>query len=714
MADNLIALLLDAHKVATGGQAKIFGVEIGIVTNVQDPGKQGRVKLCFPWLPGNPESGWARVVQPAAGAGRGFYWIPEVNDEVLVAFERGEANRPFVVGALWNGKDKPMEGAYTDENTTRMIQTKSGHQLILDDAKDAERIVIADKSGKRTLTFDVANKKLLVEAAEGDIVLRAEKKIVIDCEDLEVKTSKTGKMEVGSTFDLKVAEKAQISAGPRMNLQGQRVNLNSSSSAAAVAALALAAARALAAAVASAAAGDSGAAGTGGSGAGNAAAGSAGAGPAGGNLSSDVVTPAPAAPGAGDAPGAQATEAATAADELDVQLVNPAGTPQESVSVELTLPDGDLRTASTDSQGHLRLEGLTVSGNARLNLPGLKAIQADASTASRVRYVSGGVDVPIGSATVVELPAVVRRARLTGMHFDTGKTFLLPSAMDGMRRLVELYGSFKEISGLVNGHTDRQGKGGVDAAKDPGAAALNLGLSNERAEAVKAFLLQKPGDWTRFYSGTRFSAAWGVREDQLMLGTVTPKGSETPFLSPLQADGVAGPATVAACKAFQQSRLLSVTGHPDAQTRRELVDAYMKLEGTSLDGKATLLTHGCGMTHPLPETEGDRQLTPEQRAEAQPDQPVNRRVEVFLFDGEVAPLPQASCPAGGCKEYAAWSETLALDVQLDENAAPEVTIEEFTARAADADGANAQPDGQTESPQQANDAAPPPPAPDSL
>src|SRR5262249_6123182 len=146
--------------------------------NVQDPEQQGRVKVCLPRLPGKPESDWVRVAQPSAGPGRGFYWLPQVNDEGLIAFERGETRLPYVVGALWNGKDKPMEGAYQDENTTHKIQTKSGHQIVLDDAKDAEKIIVADKSGKRTLTFDVKNKKLLIEAAEGDVEIKAAKKIV--------------------------------------------------------------------------------------------------------------------------------------------------------------------------------------------------------------------------------------------------------------------------------------------------------------------------------------------------------------------------------------------------------------------------------------------------------------------------------------------------------------------------------------------------------
>jgi uncharacterized protein involved in type VI secretion and phage assembly len=226
MAENLYKLIQKAQETASTADSKMFGVEVGLVTNVKDDKKLGRVKVCFPRLPGKPESDWVRVVQPAAGAGRGFYWIPHVNDEVLIAFERGEAHRPYVIGSLWNGKDKPMSKAYTDENTTIMLQTKSGHQIILDDKKDAEKIIIADKSGNRTLTFDVKNKKFIVEAKEGDIELHAEKKIIIECEDLEIKTKKTGKIDIGTTFDLNVSDKAKIKAGPQLSIKASRVNIN--------------------------------------------------------------------------------------------------------------------------------------------------------------------------------------------------------------------------------------------------------------------------------------------------------------------------------------------------------------------------------------------------------------------------------------------------------------------------------------------------------
>jgi len=202
---------------------------VALVTNVGDPDKLGRVKVCVPRLPGKPESDWVRVAQPAAGAGRGFYWLPHVNDEVLIAFERGDPNHPFILGSLWNGKDKPMKNAFDKDNTIQMIQTKSGHQITLYDKNGEEKIVIADKSGKRTVTFDVKAKKFLIEAKEGDVEINAEKKIVLQCEDLEIKTKKTGKLDVGSTFDLKVSDKASFKAGPQLNIKASKVQLNPSS-----------------------------------------------------------------------------------------------------------------------------------------------------------------------------------------------------------------------------------------------------------------------------------------------------------------------------------------------------------------------------------------------------------------------------------------------------------------------------------------------------
>ncbi len=224
--ESIYKLIEKAQETASTADAKQFGVEIGIVTSTKDPDKLGRIKVCFPRLPGKPEGDWCRVAQPSAGAGRGFYWVPQVSDEVLVAFVRGEAHMPIVIGSLWNGKDKPMQSAYTDDNTKVMVQTPSGHQVTFDDKGGQEKIVIADKSGKRTMTFDVKQKKFLIQDDEGDIEIKAKKKIRLECEDLEIKTSKSGKMDIGSTFDLNVKDKASFKAGPQLNIKASRVNIN--------------------------------------------------------------------------------------------------------------------------------------------------------------------------------------------------------------------------------------------------------------------------------------------------------------------------------------------------------------------------------------------------------------------------------------------------------------------------------------------------------
>src|SRR5262249_39229390 len=91
---------------------RFYGVVVGVVTNNQDPDDMHRVKVRFPWLSKDTErveSNWARVAAPMTGRGRGQYFLPEVDDEVLVAFEHGQIDHPFVIGSLWNGQDTPPD-----------------------------------------------------------------------------------------------------------------------------------------------------------------------------------------------------------------------------------------------------------------------------------------------------------------------------------------------------------------------------------------------------------------------------------------------------------------------------------------------------------------------------------------------------------------------------------------------------------------------------
>ena len=114
-------------------EGRLYGVVFGIVTNNKDPEGLGRVKVKLPWMADELESNWARVVTPMAGAQRGIYFLPEVDDEVLVAFEHGSAEHPYVLGALWNGKDKPPESNSDGKNNTRTIRSRSGHVIRLTD-----------------------------------------------------------------------------------------------------------------------------------------------------------------------------------------------------------------------------------------------------------------------------------------------------------------------------------------------------------------------------------------------------------------------------------------------------------------------------------------------------------------------------------------------------------------------------------------------------
>jgi phage baseplate assembly protein V len=109
--------------------SSINGVVVGIVTNV----RKGAVKVKFPWLheedADEKESNWARVATAMAGNDMGTFLMPEVGDEVLVAFDHGDFNSPYVIGSLWNGKDKPPE----DDCKKRVIKTKSGLKITFDD-----------------------------------------------------------------------------------------------------------------------------------------------------------------------------------------------------------------------------------------------------------------------------------------------------------------------------------------------------------------------------------------------------------------------------------------------------------------------------------------------------------------------------------------------------------------------------------------------------
>jgi len=188
---------------------KISGVVIGVVSKNKDDDGLGRVKVIFPWLSETEESQWARVATLMAGYDkdkskpRGTFFLPEVGDEVLVAFEQGDRDRPYVIGVLWSGVDKPPLTNSDGKNSVRLIQSRSGHQITLDDTDGSEKIEITDKTGKNSIVWDAAENTITI-TAEKDIVLKAPSgKICLDAKELELKSSANTTAEATGTMTVK-------------------------------------------------------------------------------------------------------------------------------------------------------------------------------------------------------------------------------------------------------------------------------------------------------------------------------------------------------------------------------------------------------------------------------------------------------------------------------------------------------------------------------
>lgn len=188
-------------EARTALASRIAGVVVAVVTNTQDPEGLARVKLRFPWLSDQDESPWARVACLMAGASRGAYFLPEVDDEVLVAFEQGDVRLPYVIGALWNGKDLPPAKNEDGKNDVRMIKSRSGHVVRLNDKDGAETVEIVDKSGKNMLVIDTAKNTIAI-TSEQDIVLSAAKgKVTLDAKELVLKASGKAVLQ-GATVEI--------------------------------------------------------------------------------------------------------------------------------------------------------------------------------------------------------------------------------------------------------------------------------------------------------------------------------------------------------------------------------------------------------------------------------------------------------------------------------------------------------------------------------
>jgi len=145
---------------------RFYGMKHGIVTDVNDSdGKEGRIKVQFPWFDDQMETEWCRVLQLYAGNGYGAFFVPEVGDEVLVAFVDGDMRLPIILGGLYNGKDKPPTYR-SDSQDQKMIRTKGNHELLFDDSSGSQQVHIKTAAGHIVL-LDDAGKTASVKSQGG-------------------------------------------------------------------------------------------------------------------------------------------------------------------------------------------------------------------------------------------------------------------------------------------------------------------------------------------------------------------------------------------------------------------------------------------------------------------------------------------------------------------------------------------------------------------
>jgi uncharacterized protein involved in type VI secretion and phage assembly len=258
--------------------ASIYGAYVGLVTDNVHPEGDYRVRVKFPTLPNDDQSWWCRIATFGASAGgMGAFFLPEVNDEVVVVFLNGDFNQGIVIGGVWNGVDKPAYSnkdaqSKTDryqsndakfklkseakKNDIRSISTRKKHELVFNDnasepgvvlsSGQKHRIVLNDKDNQPTqieiydgkeenyILIDNKNKKITIETKTGDMLFKAKNTIRLECTTLETESSKETKMKVGTNFEMKASSNmtlkasgsGDIESSGTMTIKGSTVNIN--------------------------------------------------------------------------------------------------------------------------------------------------------------------------------------------------------------------------------------------------------------------------------------------------------------------------------------------------------------------------------------------------------------------------------------------------------------------------------------------------------
>lgn len=175
-----------------------YGLYPGIVSDNQDPDGQGRVRVRLPWAPDASDryDAWARLATTMAGGDRGTWFVPDVDDEVLVGFGGGDPDHPYVVGALWNGRDgAPVQ--MDADNNVKAIVSREDIRIVLDDSRGAVVLTLSTPGG-RTVTLSDSASSLRLEDGNGNAVELAPSGITITAASRLSINAATISIEAGS------------------------------------------------------------------------------------------------------------------------------------------------------------------------------------------------------------------------------------------------------------------------------------------------------------------------------------------------------------------------------------------------------------------------------------------------------------------------------------------------------------------------------------
>ena len=207
---------------ASAGGQPINGVVVALVTDNNDPNNGARVKLKFPWLDDNYESDWTRLTQLGAGPNSGAVWIPEVNDEVLVAFEFGDIRRPYVIGSLYNGQDTPNLGSGLFDNgkvKRRGMISRKGHQFLFFDDSSKAGVAIISSDGNLKISLNETNSEIHI-SSQGKVHVESQQDMIMESQGNLKLTAQQGiTLEAQTDLKLEGTSSATLDGGPQLEMK---------------------------------------------------------------------------------------------------------------------------------------------------------------------------------------------------------------------------------------------------------------------------------------------------------------------------------------------------------------------------------------------------------------------------------------------------------------------------------------------------------------